>query len=102
VKVYLDDERVTPEGWTRVFTAQECIALLETGQVTELSLDHDLGPTHAGTGYDVVVWMEEAVFTRGFIPPRRTKVHSQNPVGKQKMKHGLQNVYRKLHDRTDC
>lgn len=100
MKVYLDDERKTPEGWTRCFTASECIALLETGNVEELSLDHDLGPPSAGTGYDVVVWMEEAVFTRNFIPPKRTKVHSQNPVGKEKMKRGLQTIYRhKLQDR---
>jgi len=43
MKVFLDDERATPEGWTRVFWPAEAIALLPTGEVTEISLDHDLG-----------------------------------------------------------
>src|SRR5277367_2898861 len=52
-------------------TADEAIALLETGKVTFASLDHDLAEEHypwnctelprrgAKTGYDVVCWMEE-------------------------------------------
>ncbi len=54
MKVYLDDERETPEGWTRVYWPYEAIELLQTGQVTEISLDHDLGDDNRGTGYDVV------------------------------------------------
>ena len=61
MKVYLDDERATPEGWTRVYWPSEAIELLQTGQVTELSLDHDLGDDARGTGYDVVLWIEEQV-----------------------------------------
>lgn len=41
--VNLDDERSTPEGWHRVYWPEEAIALLETGNVTHISLDHDLG-----------------------------------------------------------
>lgn len=76
MRVYLDDERPTPEGWTRAYTAQEAINFLETGIVTHLSLDHDLGPEEAGTGYDVCKWVEENVFEKAFdfeepfIPPR--------------------------------
>lgn len=40
MRVYLDDERVTPEGWVRAFWPSEFIELLETGRVRELSLDH--------------------------------------------------------------
>jgi hypothetical protein len=29
--------------------------------VQELSLDHDLGDDARGTGYDVILWIEEAV-----------------------------------------
>ena len=68
MKVYLDDERQTPEGWHRVYWPEEAIALLKQGKVTEISLDHDLGDDEHGTGYDVVLWIEEAVATQGFQP----------------------------------
>jgi hypothetical protein len=50
MKVYLDDERQAPDGWVRVFWPDEVIALLQTGAVRELSLDHDLGDDERGTG----------------------------------------------------
>lgn len=34
MKVFLDDERNTPDGWVRAYWPDEVIALLETGQVT--------------------------------------------------------------------
>src|SRR5450631_1609881 len=50
LKVFLDDERVTPPGWARMYWPDEAIQLLETGHVTEISLDHDLGDDARGTG----------------------------------------------------
>lgn len=50
----------------------------------ELSLDHDHGDDERGTGYDVVLWIEEAVMTRGFKPPKIT-VHSANSSARIKM-----------------
>jgi hypothetical protein len=92
MKVYLDDERATPEGWHRVYWPDEAIALLETGRVTDLSLDHDLGDDERGTGYDVVLWIEEAVITRGFVPPK-ISVHSANSSARQKMEMGIRTIY---------
>ncbi|WP_404305676.1 cyclic-phosphate processing receiver domain-containing protein [Neorhodopirellula lusitana] len=43
MKVYLDDERTTPEGWHRIYWPDEAIELLKTGKVTDISLDHDRG-----------------------------------------------------------
>ncbi|TDN67141.1 hypothetical protein B0G77_0382 [Paraburkholderia sp. BL10I2N1] len=40
MKVFLDDERATPEGWHRVYWPPEAIRLLEMGSVEEMSLDH--------------------------------------------------------------
>ncbi|OYU10508.1 MAG: hypothetical protein CFE38_17345 [Comamonadaceae bacterium PBBC1] len=88
LKVFLDDERQTPAGWTRVYWPDEAIALLKSGQVSDISLDHDLGDDKRGTGYDVVLWIEEAVFTQGFAPPRM-QVHSANASAKQKMLAGI-------------
>lgn len=87
MKVFLDDERETPAGWTRVFWPEEAIALLATGQMTEIRLDHDLGDDDHVTGYDVILWIEEAVFTREFVPPE-IRVHSANPSAMEKMELG--------------
>lgn len=91
LRVYLDDERPTPHGWTRVYWPDEAIALLKTGLVCELSLDHDLGDDLRGTGYDVVLWIEEAVLTQGFTPPLML-VHSANPPARQKMLAGIRSI----------
>lgn len=93
MRVYLDDERVTPAGWVRVYWPDEAIELLETGTVEELSLDHDLGDDERGTGYDVVLWIEEAVALRGFRPPK-ISVHSANSSARDKMIAGIQSIER--------
>ena len=100
MKVYLDDERQTPDGWVRVYWPDEAVRLLETGQVQEISLDHDLGeegPT-ARTGYDVVLWLEEQVATMGFTPPK-VVVHSANPPARTRMESGITSIAR-LHQRN--
>jgi hypothetical protein len=88
MKVYLDDERKTPTGWLRVYWPDEAIALLQTGRVTDISLDHDLGDDSRGTGYDVVLWIEKAVALNGFKPPQIT-VHSANPSARMRMLAGI-------------
>jgi hypothetical protein len=62
----------------------EAIELIKTGEVTEISLDHDLGDDDRRTGYDVVLWIEEAVFSGGFIL-QVIKVHSANISTRKKM-----------------
>lgn len=93
MKVYLDDERVTPEGWTRVYWPQEAISLLEAGGVEEISLDHDLGDDERGTGYDVLEWIEEAVVLKGFVPPV-LRVHSANPAARIRMQAAIEAIER--------
>ena len=65
----------------------------KTGKVAELSRDHDLGDDDRGTGYDVVVWIEEQVATAGFSPPD-IKVHSANSSARQKMERGIESIER--------
>jgi hypothetical protein len=93
MKVFLDDERPTPEGWVHARWPDDAIAFLQTGNVTHLSLDHDLGDDEHGTGNDVVLWIEEAVATAGFIPPVLT-VHSANASARLKMQAGIQSIGR--------
>lgn len=93
LKVFLDDERPTPPGWVRARWPEDVIRLLKTGRVKEVSLDHDLGDDAHGTGYDVILWIEEAVATRGFDPPI-IRVHSANPSARQKMEAGIRSIER--------
>jgi hypothetical protein len=94
MRVYLDDERTPPPGWTLVRWPEEAIALLEAGGVEALSLDHDLGDDDHGTGYDVVRWLEEAVALRGFVPPADLRVHSANVSARVRMEQGLASIRR--------
>ncbi|WP_421199838.1 cyclic-phosphate processing receiver domain-containing protein [Aeromonas enteropelogenes] len=87
MKLYLDDERITPVGWVRVFWPDEAIAWLETETVTEISLDHDLGDDR-GTGYDVILWIENEVMTNNFIPPQ-IHIHSANVSARRTMELGI-------------
>lgn len=88
MKLWLDDLRPAPEsGWICVTSADDAIKFLKTGEVKEISLDHDLDFEHYGnlkgkekTGFDVVLWME-----KNNIWPEKIKVHSMNPVGKKRM-----------------
>ena len=93
MKVFLDDERELPPGWVPARWPEEVVALLEAGAVTELSLDHDLGDDEHGTGYDVLLWIEEAVATRGFVPPK-LRVHSANPSARSKMEAAIRSIER--------
>jgi hypothetical protein len=96
MKVFLDDERTTPEGWYRVYTPDQAIALLDTDMVTHISLDHDLGDdTLVGTGYDVILWMEEQVASGEFKPPY-ILIHTANPSARLKMEAGRKQI-RKLY-----
>lgn len=98
MKIYLDDERSTPEGWYRCYHVWEVIKLLEenqqTNQIEVLSLDHDLGSGEP-TGYEVLLWLEEKIANSpNFQLPERILVHSANPVGKDKMKAAICSIFR--------
>ncbi|HHP5490774.1 cyclic-phosphate processing receiver domain-containing protein [Aeromonas caviae] len=99
MKLYLDDERKTPVGWVRVFWPDEAIAWLETETVTEISLDHDLGDDDRGTGYDVILWIENEVMTNNFIPPK-IHIHSANVSARRKMELGIMAINRFLGNST--
>ena len=42
MKLYVDDVRPIPEGWTGARTVLEAIKILSEGKVEEISLDHDI------------------------------------------------------------
>jgi len=98
MRVYLDDMRETPAGWVRTYTPEETVELLQTGEVTELSLDHDLGldtPEAERTGYTVLVWLEREVGEgRGTFPLPRITIHSANPPGRLRMQRAIEAIER--------
>jgi hypothetical protein len=96
MNVWLDDERPMPADYTvHVKTADEAIALLATGNVTKISLDHDLGL--GKTGYSVAKWIEEHAMN-GTLKKLHFSVHTQNPVGRQNICAALQNAERYWND----
>lgn len=84
VKIYLDDNRLAPVGWTLVRTADEAIAKLRQGDVTEVSLDYDLGDPLFGTGLDVLDWLERALSERRLRLPRLS-AHSGSMLGRRRL-----------------
>lgn len=101
ISIYLDDApediRITPNGWIRCRWPEEVIELLKQGNVETISLDHDLGETGIGarTGYDVLTWLEEKVFTEDFIPPKII-IHTGSPAARQRMVQAV----KKIEDRA--
>jgi hypothetical protein len=76
-----------PSEWTHhARTAPEAIALLRTGRVEAISLDHDLGDENAvGSGYTVACWIEERAIL-ATLGPISVSIHSANPVGVLRMR----------------
>lgn len=98
VKVYLDDKRPTPNGYVRAFWPEDVQLFIESLNVTELSLDHDLGDDEHGTGNDVVCYVEEKVYFTDYVAPK-ISVHSDNSSAKAKMMLGINNIINKQKER---
>jgi len=69
-----------------VYTASECIEMLETKNWDMVFLDHDLGgqvfvDSGEGTGYQVAEWLEQNPERQ----PAKMFIHSFNPVGARNM-----------------
>jgi hypothetical protein len=100
MRVFLDDRRQPPdETWKLVRHPDEVIALLETGEVAELSLDHDLSLSDEdGTevdGYSVLTYIERAIAVDEInFPVPKLSVHSGNPPAHERMQKAIDAIYR--------
>ncbi|MBI3205300.1 MAG: hypothetical protein HYZ29_27425 [Myxococcales bacterium] len=102
MKVFLDDERPTPDGWIAARWPSEVIEWLRGGGVTHVSLDHDLGDAADAqredrperTGYDVLVWLEERAFTEPQAPVPELSIHSANAAGRERMARAIVSIER--------
>ncbi|QQK59406.1 hypothetical protein FJD32_007735 [Shewanella sp. LC6] len=93
MKIFLDDERLAPTGWLHARWPDEVISCLAKGMVTDISLDHDLGDDARGTGYDVLLWIEQAIVDTGFKPPK-IYVHTSNPAARIRMLAAVEQINR--------
>lgn len=100
MKLYLDDERKTPEGWERAYHVHEVIEKLKTGKVEMLSLDNDLGSGEP-EGYEAICWIEKEVFTNpSFVPPT-ILIHTANRAAKDRMMLARFNIFREIKRREE-
>lgn len=84
MKIWLDDVRPKPDDfdvWLK--DADVAIRVLRVGNVTHISLDHDLGDGKK-TGYEVAKFIEKSAYDKTLAPMHVT-VHSANPVGRKNM-----------------
>ncbi len=96
--LWLDDERPAPPGWSRVHTAEEAIEFLAKRPCNIVSLDHDLGED-AGTGYDVLLWIERHVFEDANFQPPDIRIHTANISARTKMELGVESINRRMAGR---
>jgi hypothetical protein len=81
-------DRAAPDEWIHVTTSPQATALLASGLVTELSLDHDLGDDVLhGTGMDVIKFIceQQVVHNRDLWPVDGLRLHTANPYGRDSM-----------------
>jgi hypothetical protein len=106
LRVWLDDlldDRAAPPGWIHVTTARAAIALIDRGQVVELSLDHDLGDdAKAGKGVHVVDHLAEqqVVAGRDLWPRDGITIHSANAAGRDQMARTIERYAGERHTVT--
>ena len=81
MKLWLDDIREPPgQEWTWVKTVEEAKEILRSQEVSEASLDHDLGEDEP-EGRKLVLWMAE----NDVWPSEELVIHSGNVVGVEYM-----------------
>lgn len=123
MKVFLDDERVPPNHtWVTVRNAESAIKLLELGDVEVISLDHDLGACdscmngrsvsewleehsyqsmpyceHVGTGYDVLLRIEELQQEQPNFSLPIIQIHTANSGARVKMELARNAIYQRAN-----
>ena len=84
LRLYLDDQRSAPIGWVLAKTVDDAIEVLRQGEVTELSLDYDLGDPVCGDGLQLLKWLESAI-AEGRVPMPRMTAHSGSVLGRRRL-----------------
>ena len=100
MKIYLDDERTPYDNtWILLKTPKEVITLLKHPErISVISLDHELGDDEGiGTGYDVLLYIEEQVHLNKSFKCPKLKVHSANSSARLKMEAAIKSIKKCLN-----
>ena len=85
MRLYVDDEREAPKGWTLAKDVETAIRILATSpeMITDISLDHDGGTF----SFEPVAYFigEKAKGDVFFADDLEVTIHSANPIGRQKL-----------------
>ena len=92
IVLWVDDIRPMPTNFNQHATTEvQAIEILKTGNVVEISLDHDLGPQEAGSGYGIAKFIEEQAYYNT-LRPLKWAIHSANIVGQKNIRMALENA----------
>lgn len=87
-KLWVDDIRPVPDAsWFVARSFHEAICMLEKGDFSIVSLDHDLASFYGYkemTGMDILQWMERRQYD-GIVIPATIHIHTGNASVKQTM-----------------
>jgi hypothetical protein len=104
MKVYVDDLRRCPDGWTLARTNTEAIRLLASGYVAEISIDHDICVPNMGNISEPVrrrlqigqeTFMPIVFYIIAMKPedrPKKIIIHTANKVAGERMVAMLQDA----------
>jgi len=100
MKLWLDDVRPAPRGWTWSKTVEDAVSKLGAGEVTEVSLDYDLDETDGHRkGTEVMQWLSMAIVD-GRIPLPIIHFHSANPLGSARFAWLWRELEEQLHGQS--
>jgi len=86
MKIYLDDHRDTPAGWTRATHPNEVISWILQGEAEVIDLDYHLGNDKKYTGLTVLKWLQNEIGERripSVVP--RIMIHTDDPEAREIM-----------------
>jgi hypothetical protein len=98
--IFLDDKRSPPNlNYLLVINYDDFVHCIKTNGLPKfISFDHDLGDINSEqekTGYDCAVWLVNYCMDNGLELPNYY-VHSQNPIGKEKINALFKNYIKQL------
>lgn len=84
MKLYVDDIRACPFGWTEARTVTDAIRILATQKVEHVSLDHDIG-FQGRHGADLETFEGVAWYIALMHKPPRVTIHTGNAPAAYRM-----------------
>lgn len=90
MKLFVDDMRACPEGWTPAKSVTEAIRILSTQDVEEVSLDHDIacrlvdGHEHSSNEtFEPVAWF--LLMANSPVEVVKVRIHTSNVAAGRRM-----------------